>query len=62
MKLYLTNKFFNKKLYAECLKEIGVNAEVVENGVMINIEQYKVSYKGQNRILYMNHDFIKQLY
>ena len=62
MRLYVTNNFFNKELYVEYLNNIGVNAEVVEDGVMLNIEQYKANYKRQNQFLAINHRFIQQLY
>lgn len=64
MKLYETNDMFEKDFYVKSLKKLGIACEVAEKGVLINIKEYKekINLAKTNHIVFMNHQFIKQLY
>lgn len=64
MKKYLTNDLFDKAAYVAALAHIGVDAEATEDGVLINMEQYKANYRASEvpHLVYMNHRWVKALY
>lgn len=64
MKLYETNNMFRKNFYVNSLKKLGIACEVADKGVLINIEEYKekINLAKADLIVFMNHQFVKQLY
>ena len=63
MKEFLTNDLFDKATYIDCLARIGVEAQATENGVLLNMTQYKANYKISTapNMVTINHKWVKAL-
>ena len=63
MKKYTTNSLFNKALYVHCLNLMGITAYPVEDGVMIDVDQYREKYSAATapHMVYANHRWVKAL-
>lgn len=63
MKKYTTNSLFDKVLYTECLHLMGIAAYPVEDGVMIDVDQYREKYSAATapHMVYVNHRWVKAL-
>lgn len=63
MKKYPTNSLFNKALYVQCLNRMGIAAYPVEDGVMIDVDQYREKYSAATapHMVYINHRWVKVL-
>jgi len=63
MKEYRTNSSFNKTLYVECLRSMNINAYATNDGVMIDINQYRANYSAATapHMVYVNHRWVKVL-
>ena len=61
MVLYETNMMFRKEEFTALLNKIGVRAEVADNGVLFNAEDFKaIKWASAPHWVYMNREFMKR--